>query len=99
MTHFAKRDQGMLLWALLDFQTPLHSLVIGSRLDTVDNSTGTASSCRLAFSGRLMERILTPKRNLTASDCTNPRNGAVSIYVAKRLARAWREFLVDVTNR
>jgi selenocysteine-specific elongation factor len=48
-------------WALLDFQTPvycpLHSLIIGSRLDTVDNSTGTASSCRLAFSGRLMEKI------------------------------------------
>lgn len=48
-------------WALLDFQIPVycprHSLVIGSRLDTVDNASGAASSCRLAFSGRLIERI------------------------------------------
>jgi selenocysteine-specific elongation factor len=54
-------SQSLFHWALLDFQTPvycpLHSLIIGSRLDTVDNSTGTASSCRLAFSGRLMEKI------------------------------------------
>jgi selenocysteine-specific elongation factor len=51
----------LLHWALLDFQTPVycpvHSLVIGSRLDTVDNASGSASSCRLAFSGRLTERI------------------------------------------
>jgi selenocysteine-specific elongation factor len=51
-------------WALLDFQTPVycprHSLVIGSRLDTVDNESGSSlssSACRLAFSGRLIERI------------------------------------------
>jgi selenocysteine-specific elongation factor len=51
----------LLHWALLDFQTPvhcpMHCLVIGSRLDTVDNATKAASSCRLAFSGRLIERI------------------------------------------
>jgi selenocysteine-specific elongation factor len=57
----SRSQQPLLHWALLEFQTPvycpLHSLVIGSRLDTVDNSTGSASSCRLAFSGRLMEKI------------------------------------------
>ena len=51
----------LLNWALLEFQTPVHCpmncLVIGSRLDTVDNATKSASSCRLAFSGRLLERI------------------------------------------
>ena len=51
----------LLHWALLDFQTPvycpLNSLVIGSRLDNVDNNTGSASSCRLAFCGRLIEKI------------------------------------------
>ena len=54
--------RGQLLnWAMLEFQTPIHCpmhcLVIGSRLDTVDNATKAASSCRLAFSGRLIERI------------------------------------------
>ena len=58
----ASSDDSPLHWALLDFQTPvycpLHSLIIGSRLDTVDNnSSGTASSCRLAFSGRLIHKI------------------------------------------
>lgn len=57
----SKPSQSLFHWALLDFQTPvycpLHSLVIGSRLDTVENSTGSESSCRLAFSGRLMEKI------------------------------------------
>ena len=51
----------LLNWAMLEFQTPvhcpMHCLVIGSRLDTVDNATKAASSCRLAFSGRLIERI------------------------------------------
>ena len=56
------KNEPLLHWALLDFQTPVycpvHSLVIGSRLDTtVDNATGSASSCRLAFSGRLIERV------------------------------------------
>lgn len=54
-------DEPLLQWALLDFQTPIycpaHSLIIGSRLDTVDNASGSASSCRLAFSGRLIEKI------------------------------------------
>jgi selenocysteine-specific elongation factor len=49
----------LLHWALLEFQTPVycpvHSLVIGSRLD-VDSSTNT-SACRLAFSGRLIQRV------------------------------------------
>ena len=52
----------LLHWALIDFQTPVycpaHSLVIGSRLDAaVDSDSGSASSCRLAFSGRLIERV------------------------------------------
>lgn len=51
----------LLQWAILDFQTPIycpiHCLVIGSRLDSVDNSSKSASSCRLAFSGRLIEPI------------------------------------------
>lgn len=51
----------LLQWAFLNFQTPVHcpmeSLVIGSRLDTVDNASGAASSCRLAFSGRLMKKV------------------------------------------
>jgi selenocysteine-specific elongation factor len=59
--HKHKPQQSLLHWAMLDFQTPvhcpLHSLIIGSRLDTVDNATGDASTCRLAFSGRLVERI------------------------------------------
>lgn len=56
-----KNSEPLLHWALLHFQTPvhcpIHSLVIGSRLDTVDNASGDSSSCRLAFSGRLIERI------------------------------------------
>jgi selenocysteine-specific elongation factor len=56
----SKTDQ-LLNWAIIDFQTPihcpLHCLIIGSRLDMVDNATKAASSCRLAFSGRLIERI------------------------------------------
>jgi selenocysteine-specific elongation factor len=57
-------SRGQLLnWAVLEFQTPIHCpmhcLVIGSRLDTVDNATRAASLCRLAFSGRLIERLAT----------------------------------------
>lgn len=52
---------GMLNWAQLEFQIPVfcppNSLIIGSRLDTVDNSSGSSSSCRLAFSGRLIEKV------------------------------------------
>ena len=44
-------------WAIIDFQTPvycpLNSLVIGSRLDT----DSQANTCRLAFSGRLVEKF------------------------------------------
>jgi selenocysteine-specific elongation factor len=54
-------SEPLLHWALLDFQTPvycpIHCLVIGSRLDTVDNASKSSSSCRLSFSGRLMERV------------------------------------------
>lgn len=60
----AKKDgayQGLLNWARLDFQIPVfcppNSLIIGSRLDAVDNSSGSSSSCRLAFSGRLIEKM------------------------------------------
>ena len=46
----------LLHWAMLEFQTPvfclLDSLIIGSRLDAVDNSSG----CCLAFSGRLIQK-------------------------------------------
>lgn len=52
---------GAFNWAKLDFQIPVFcppdSLIIGSRLDTVDNSSGSSSSCRLAFSGRLIEKM------------------------------------------
>jgi selenocysteine-specific elongation factor len=67
----------LLHWAVLEFQTPvfcpLHSLVIGSRLDAVDNNNKitaaaagagpTASSCRLAFCGRLIEKVKEPKES------------------------------------
>mmetsp|Transcript_38449 Transcript_38449/g.83528 ORF Transcript_38449/g.83528 Transcript_38449/m.83528 type:complete len:881 (-) Transcript_38449:134-2776(-) len=49
-------DAMPLHWALLHFHTPVYcpldSLVIGSRLDTDIN----VNTCRLAFSGRLVER-------------------------------------------
>ncbi len=49
-------SQPPLHWARLEFLTPVYcpmdSLVIGSRLDTEVNS----NACRLAFSGRLVER-------------------------------------------
>ena len=54
-------------WALLEFLTPIYcpmeSLVIGSRLDISDTiasaggDTGTVTSCRLAFAGRLMASV------------------------------------------
>ena len=58
-------------WALLEFQVPVYcpmeSLIIGSRLDITDATTGGSSSgdadsgnvtsCRLAFAGRLMESV------------------------------------------
>ena len=79
----SKNDSSLLHWAILDFQTPVYcpvnSLVIGSRLDTVDNNaTGSASSCRLAFSGRLVERIDPRKRREPTAACIRPRNDAVS---------------------
>jgi selenocysteine-specific elongation factor len=73
----ASKSAPLLHWALIEFQTPVHcpvhSLAIGSRLDTVDsNASGSVSSCRLAFSARLIVgvdpdvdlarlRIYTPK--------------------------------------
>jgi selenocysteine-specific elongation factor len=73
----APKGDPLLHWALIEFQTPVHcpvhSLAIGSRLDTVDgNASGSVSSCRLAFSARLIVgvdpdvdlarlRIYTPK--------------------------------------
>ena len=57
----ATTGESLLHWALLDFQVPVfclvNSLAIGSRLDTVDNASGSVSSCRLAFSGRLIQKI------------------------------------------
>ena len=75
-------DDGLPLhWALLEFQTPvycpLNSLVIGSRLDTVDtnsnnHATGTASSCRLAFSGRLIQKI-DPEKDISKIRLYTPK--------------------------
>lgn len=70
-------DDSLLQWALLDFQTPvycpLNSLVIGSRLDTaVDNKTGAASSCRLAFSGRLIQKV-DPAKDFTRIRLYTPK--------------------------
>ncbi|GKY98433.1 hypothetical protein MPSEU_000800800 [Mayamaea pseudoterrestris] len=55
-------DNPPLQWAFIHFQTPvhcpIHSLIIGSRLDAVDNNaSGTTSSCRLSFAGRLVEAL------------------------------------------
>ena len=77
----------LLHWALLDFQTPVHcpvhSLVIGSRLDAVEasasattttmmDSTNAPSHCRLAFSGRLVERI-DPSKDATRLRLYTPK--------------------------
>ena len=76
-------QQGMLHWAMLDFQTavycPLDSLVIGSRFDSVDNPNGESSSCRLAFSGRLVEKV-DPKKDISRVRLYVPkeRRGVVS---------------------
>jgi selenocysteine-specific elongation factor len=61
-------NQPPLHWARLEFLTPvfcpLDSLVIGSRLDTEVN----ANCCRLAFSGRLVERYDDKTVSMTSSD-------------------------------
>ncbi|OEU08059.1 P-loop containing nucleoside triphosphate hydrolase protein [Fragilariopsis cylindrus CCMP1102] len=60
-----KQPESLLHWAILDFQTPvycpLQSLIIGSRLDAPNNK---ASSCRLAFCGRLIERLTDPSKDI-----------------------------------
>eukprot|EP00980_Cylindrotheca_fusiformis_P016236 scaffold4825_cov132-Cylindrotheca_fusiformis.AAC.13 len=88
------RKEAPLHWAMLDFQTPiycpLHSLVIGSRLDLNDKSNnnksvissageGTASSCRLAFCGRLIEKV-EPAKDYTRIRSYTPkeRTGVIS---------------------
>jgi selenocysteine-specific elongation factor len=58
-----KADQaGLLNWAKLEFQIPVfcpqNSLIIGSRLDAVENVSSSSSSCRLAFSGRLIQKMM-----------------------------------------
>lgn len=80
----------LLHWALLDFQTPVYcpldSLVIGSRLDTVEpnsssaaGSSSSSSSCRLAFSGRLVEKV-DPQKDASRIRLYTPkeRRGVVS---------------------
>ena len=61
----------LLHWALIDFQTPvycpLNSLIIGSRLDAqtgdaktnavTETVSSSSASCRLAFCGRLLEKV------------------------------------------
>eukprot|EP00592_Proboscia_alata_P012912 CAMPEP_0194388700 /NCGR_PEP_ID=MMETSP0174-20130528/99987_1 /TAXON_ID=216777 /ORGANISM="Proboscia alata, Strain PI-D3" /LENGTH=481 /DNA_ID=CAMNT_0039180235 /DNA_START=477 /DNA_END=1922 /DNA_ORIENTATION=- len=58
----AQQQQPPLHWAILHFQTPVfcpwNSLIIGSRLDT----DVQANTCRLAFSGRLIEKF-DPKKD------------------------------------
>jgi selenocysteine-specific translation elongation factor len=99
-------------WALLHFHTPVycpvHSIVIGSRLDntmsssdTINNissnnqnaslalsssSSSSSSSCRLAFSGRMIERI-DPEKDLSKIRLyiTKERKGYIS-----RLGDAFR---------
>ena len=55
-TGSSRREEMPLHWARIEFLTPVYcpmdSLVIGSRLDSEVN----ANACRLAFSGRLVER-------------------------------------------
>jgi len=52
------KTKNLLHWAMIDFQTPVYcpldSLIIGSRLDV---EAAAASSCRLAFSGRLVQQV------------------------------------------
>ena len=54
-----KTATNLLHWAMIDFQTPVYcpldSLIIGSRLDV--EADASSSSCRLAFSGRLVEKM------------------------------------------
>lgn len=56
----AKDAKHLLQWALVDFHTavycPIDSLIIGSRLD-MEAETSSSSSCRLAFAGRLIEKV------------------------------------------
>jgi selenocysteine-specific elongation factor len=76
-------EDALLHWAMLDFQTPvycpLNSLVIGSRLDTVDDRTGSSSSCRLAFCGRLIQK-LDPEKEASQIRLYTPkeRRGVIS---------------------
>lgn len=68
-------EEPLLHWALLEFHTPvfcpLDSLVIGSRLDAVDSAS--ASSCRLAFSGRLVVKLNDPPRDATRLRLYTPK--------------------------
>jgi selenocysteine-specific elongation factor len=77
-----KKDS-YLHWAMLEFHTPvfcpMDSLVIGSRLDAVDSGS-SSSSCRLAFAGRLVEKLSDPPRDATRLRLYTPkeRRGVVS---------------------
>lgn len=87
----SKQEEPLLHWAMLDFQTPvycpLHSLVIGSRLDlndqnskkNKDSNEPSASSCRLAFCGRLIEKV-DPTKDFTRIRSYTPkeRTGVIS---------------------
>lgn len=88
----SKREEPLLHWAMLDFQTPvycpLHSLVIGSRLDlneqnsknkNTNSNEPSASSCRLAFCGRLIEKIDSSKDHTRIRSYTSKeRTGVIS---------------------
>lgn len=83
-----KSTEPLLHWAFIDFQTPvrcpIQSLIIGSRLDTVDtnstgaSSTGSVSSCRLAFSGRLVQIVEPSDINRIRLYSPKERQGVIS---------------------
>eukprot|EP00934_Nitzschia_sp_Nitz4_P004248 Nitzschia sp. Nitz4//scaffold143_size57137//35336//37402//NITZ4_006516-RA/size57137-processed-gene-0.38-mRNA-1//1//CDS//3329536452//4238//frame0 len=83
----AINKESLLHWAVLEFQTPvycpLNSLVIGSRLDVVDTNNHTsagpsASSCRLAFCGRLIESMQPQDKTKIRWYTPKSRQGTVS---------------------
>lgn len=77
------KNESLLNWAMLEFQIPVFcppdSLIIGSRLDTVDNQSGSASSCRLAFSGRLIEKV-NPESDISRLRLYTPKEKVGTIF-------------------
>ena len=66
-------------WALLQFQQPVYcpmgSLIIGSRLETLDatdRAGGGGQHCRLSFYGPIISHMPQPKLNITAGKGIKP---------------------------